>query len=120
MGQKSNHDADVRKGEGYMKKIFLVLFCLTLVGCVTTTKMNKISLGMTKEEVIKAIGDPNSTKATDGQEVLEYQLFNGQPYGFETHWVILRNGKVVQYGKAGDFGSAIPPTQDVNLDIHQH
>ena len=76
---------------------------------------------MTKQEVIKVMGNPSSTKADEGVEVLEYNLYRDlNNYYIEPYWVTLKDGKVVRYGRAGDFGSTISPTQNVNLDIHQH
>ena len=95
-----------------MKNFLFVLICLCLVGCATATKMNSLSLGMAKSEVISKIGNPHTTKAVGNQETLEYWLYptanhywanNSQPY-----WIILQDGRVVQYGKAGDFGTALP------------
>ena len=67
---------------------------------------------MTKEEAIKAIGrQPSTTKAnSDGTEILEYVLYNTYNTLYEQYWVLLKDGKVVQFGRAGDFGNgrAVP------------
>lgn len=91
----------------------LILFlCLGLMGCATARLMNRVSLGMTKGEVIKAIGrQPSTTKAnSDGTEILEYVLYNTYNSLYEQYWVLLKGGKVVQFGRAGDFGNgrAVP------------
>ncbi len=72
---------------------------------------NLISIGMTRAQVIEVMGTPASSKGEFNKEILEYVLY---PTGDSTlgdreyFWITLENGKVVQYGRAGDFGSAIP------------
>lgn len=83
---------------------------VALAGCATAPKMNRLSLGMTKQEVVSAMGTPASTSAPgDGVELLHYNL---SPQGgfirdliTEDYVVKLVNGKVVTYGKAREVGS---------------
>ena len=96
-----------------MKKILILLLISgLLVGCATAQLMNRVSLGMTKEEAIRAVGrQPSTIKAnTDGTEILEYILYNSYNGLYEQYWVTLKDGKVVQFGRAGDFGNgrAVP------------
>jgi len=89
----------------------LTLFLMGLCGCATTKRSNLIGLGMTKLEVIKIMGTPASSKGQSNKEILEYVLYPtwDSTWGNrEYFWVTLENGKVVQYGRAGDFGSAMP------------
>jgi outer membrane protein assembly factor BamE (lipoprotein component of BamABCDE complex) len=46
-----------------MKRLIVLLLCLWLGGCATAHKINAISLGMSKEDVIKTMGKPSSTSA---------------------------------------------------------
>ncbi len=81
--------------------IFIVV--VFLFGCAgSSKKMNLINLGMTKKEVIEAIGEPTSTSAKRNKEYLNYHLTTG---GFFTdvYHVRLLDGKVDSYGQAGDF-----------------
>lgn len=90
-----------------MKEMFfLLLISVLLAGCATARLMNRVSLKMTKDEAIKAIGrQPSTIKASaDGTEILEYVLYNTYNSLYEQYWVTLKNGKVVQFGRAGDFG----------------
>jgi hypothetical protein len=93
-----------------MKKF---LFCALLAwsGCSTPGyKMNELELGMSKLQVIKIMGHPVTTKATSGAEVLEYRVWDGG-FGTEsTHWLVMREGKLIQWGRAGDFDTTAPPT----------
>jgi outer membrane protein assembly factor BamE (lipoprotein component of BamABCDE complex) len=69
--------------------------------------MNSVSLGMTKQQVIEALGPPVSTSATQGVEYLNYR-FSETPYhanyGLSTpYFVRIVGGKVDAYGRLGDF-----------------
>lgn len=90
-----------------MKRIFVLFLCLGLMGCATASLMNRVSLGMTKDEAIRAMGrQPSTAKAnTDGTEILEYILYNSYNGLYEQYWVTLKDGKVAQFGRAGDFGN---------------
>ena len=92
-----------------MKNIFILSLCLILLaGCATASLMNRVDIGMTKDEAIRAIGrQPSTTKANiDGTQILEYVLLNSYTGLYEQYWIVLKNGKVVQFGRAGDFGNA--------------
>ncbi|MDD5729783.1 MAG: hypothetical protein PHN57_01450 [Candidatus Omnitrophica bacterium] len=87
-----------------MMVLFMIMW---LAGCATASLMNRVSLGMSKEEVERKIGQPNTTKAnSDGTQILEYVLYNSYTGMYDQYWVILKSGKVVQFGRAGDFGNA--------------
>ena len=67
--------------------------------------MNRLSLGMTKPEVVSIMGRPDSTSAPgDGVEILHYKLSpQGGPFMnlvTEDYFVKMVNGKVDSYGKA--------------------
>ena len=120
----------------HMKNFSLIALLTTLfliAGCSSNTikKTNKLSLGMTKAEVIEALGDPDSSRAAEGVEYLTYRLKPGNSAGenavcgmaalftvglsyaapecrggFEQEYFIkFRSGKVISYGKVGDFDS---------------
>ena len=89
--------------------LFVMLVAAILAtGCVgNASKLNSVSIGMTKQDVISALGSPSSTSAKEGVEYLNYhfrdtELFtlSGQPY-----FVRITNGKVDSYGRLGDFDS---------------
>lgn len=85
--------------------------CLLLCGCGThANKMNNVSIGMTSDDVIKAVGQPLNI-SNDGQsEIMNYRLvedsFEGTTYPYI---VVLQGGKVVSYGRMGSDSSAHPP-----------
>lgn len=93
-----------------MKKLFVVLLCLGLAGCATVPNLNSISLGMTKPDVIKNLGNPDSVSAKDNIEYLKYSSAGALTppdlvQHYPEYYVRLIDGKVESYGKVGDFDS---------------
>lgn len=90
-------------------RILCLFSALIFVGCATkASRLNDVSLGMNKSEVIKIMGSPHSTKGSDGIEVMVYLAY-AQVFGaYHEYWVVLQNGKVSKYGRAGDFGTSEP------------
>lgn len=89
-----------------MKRMTIGILCLGLFGCATARIMNRVNLGMSRDEVVRTIGQPSTTKAaSDGTQILEYVLYNSYNGLYEQYWVTLKDGKVVQFGRAGDFGN---------------
>jgi outer membrane protein assembly factor BamE (lipoprotein component of BamABCDE complex) len=90
-----------------MKALLTIMLCLLLTGCATSTKINQLSLGMNKLEVIKVMGQPVSTSASQGTEYLNYKLSETDDDAFmgvsTPYAVCLKDGKVVSYGRHGDF-----------------
>jgi len=120
-----------------MTKILSTLFILFLLtSCARPSShsmsknMNNISLGMTKAQVINAMGDPSSVSAINGTEYMIYTLCSRtgtlmQDYKcirWEDYYVRIRQGEVESYGKKGDFDSTQVPeskhTLDVNIKQH--
>ena len=83
--------------------IIVVLGVLLLFGCSSSKRMNQLKLGMTKAEVIEAIGPPKSTSATEDIVYLRYQLRYGSGFTSE-YFVRLQEGRVDAFGRVGDFG----------------
>ncbi|MGA7876340.1 MAG: hypothetical protein WCA08_11820 [Desulfoferrobacter sp.] len=87
-----------------MKKLLTVaLFVLFTLGCASSSRMNNVNIGMTKQEVITAAGKPTSTSAKGDVEYLNYRLYRGGLMT-EDYYVRLKEGKVNAFGRAGDFG----------------
>ena len=112
----------------YLLISVFVLFQSTGCAVQSAKSMNTISVGMSKQEVIKVLGRPDTSKAASGVEYLIYKLQDkaascvGQTlftFGFAAagggcagslYFVQLRNGAVSAYGKQGDFDSTKDPT----------
>ncbi|MBI5344709.1 MAG: hypothetical protein HZB83_05140, partial [Deltaproteobacteria bacterium] len=92
-----------------MERLSVLLMILLIAGCATTYKINRVSLGMTKAEVIEVMGEePTSSSAIEYVEYLRYSLWKDfwdrSPGNVSNEFFVrLRNGKVDAYGRAGDF-----------------
>jgi len=100
--------------------VVLVIFFLAGCGTITAKKMNRLSIGMSKAEVLGVMGDPATTKADEKIEILEYKLMTDMQEWWtsssdqrQNFWIVLEHGKVTKFGRAGDWGMAQP-------DTHKH
>ena len=113
----------------YLLISVFVLFQSTGCAVQSAKSMNTISVGMSKQEVIKVLGRPDTSKAASGVEYLIYRRqdkaaacvgLTAISFGIWTamapecrgalYFVQLRNGAVSAYGKQGDFDSTKDPT----------
>ena len=101
-----------------LKTILIPLIAVTLIGCATSQNMNKISLGMSKPEVVRALGEPGSTSANQSVEYLIY-VFDEEGTGWSTRYFVkLTDGHVVSYGRVGDFDSTKPFESKHEIDVN--
>jgi len=91
----------------FFKKLVAVAAAIFLAGCQamvygTASDFEKISLGMTKEQVIQTLGSPVSVSA-DGDKGEEYLIYKRMKHAISewprTYSVTLRGGKVIKYGE---------------------
>ena len=105
-----------------MRHHLIVLAGVLLTGCATATHLNRVSVGMTKQQVIATMGAPASTRATQGTEYLMYRLSKDSILGLQPfptdYYVRLVNGRVDAYGEMGDFDSTHPPEQKLDVDLN--
>ncbi len=109
-----------------------------LVGCVSTEhKINNVSLGMNKQQIIETLGTPDNTRAAKGIEYMIYELKAATNIGECTavtlstfglssglacgrdkveYFVQIEQGKVTAYGQVGDFGSTELPEATININ----
>lgn len=83
-----------------LRFIALALAAVTLLGCAS--QMNQVRLGMTRDQVISAVGTPSSTSAMENTEYLKYQLCSDWIFT-DRYYVRLSDGKVDAFGRVGDF-----------------
>jgi hypothetical protein len=107
-----------------------VVLCVAQIGCVSSTShLNSVSIGMTKTEVVKVMGQPTDTRGNSNTEFLIYHLASQpwitrayaaragvQGYGEDDYCIRLVNGKVDAYGQKGDFDFSKVP--EVKLDVN--
>ncbi len=88
-------------------KALAVIAIVFLTGCQamvygTASDFEKISIGMSKEQVIQTLGSPVSVSA-DGDKGEEYLIYKRMKHAISdwprTYAVTLRSGKVVKYGE---------------------
>jgi hypothetical protein len=84
-----------------MKRLLSVLVVIhALSGCVTGERMQSVREGMWKDEVVSILGNPDESQRVGNYEVLRYtnRLIGGGSRDRTDYNVILRGGRVVQYG----------------------
>lgn len=102
-----------------MKEVAACMFVLFAFGCMPgeAKTMNKISTGMSKEDVRNILGKPKTSSANDGFEYWKYDLSTAKQIwvtgGSDDYMVKFKDGRVVGYGKEDEFA----PTQNVNMKI---
>jgi len=103
-----------------MKISSILILGLLVIGCATSGVINGVNIGMTKDEVIKVMGNPVSVSAKEGTEYLNYKLSETDDDAFmgwtTPYYVRLINGKVDSYGRSGDFDSTQKPTLRIETD----
>lgn len=86
-----------------MKSLYFVLLIALFTSCATPAKkMNQLSYGMSKNDVLNILGKPLSTsRFNKDREILHYslrELFFVVGYIENPYYVVLEHGKVVEYG----------------------
>jgi hypothetical protein len=84
----------------------LILLGALLAGCMSSAELNKLQIGMTKDQVIALLGQPDSTSAQANVEYLTYYLevsdvaYNRYSNeGEKAYMVRLVDGKVESFGR---------------------
>jgi hypothetical protein len=69
-------------------------------GCVTGEKMGTVHEGMSKNEVVSILGNPDGYQRSGEYEALRYtdRLISGWSWNRTDYTVVLRNGQVSEYG----------------------
>ena len=86
-----------------MRNQIIILIILTisfLMACAHGSKMQKLRPDMTRQEVIKILGQPDGFKRSGDYESLKYanKLMSGWAYDRADYFAILKNGRLVEYG----------------------
>ncbi|MFZ0242645.1 MAG: hypothetical protein WAL90_13445 [Desulfobacterales bacterium] len=86
------------------RTVILIIGLVLLWGCAgSAKKMNNLQVGMTRADVIEALGPPDSTSANLYVEYLKYG-FCSEGLISAPYYVKLQDGIVTAYGRYGDFG----------------
>lgn len=82
-----------------------------LAGCAASSaRLNRISPGMTREEVVSALGTPHAITAHGGVEYLTYNLLNKGVGDMKEYAVKVVAGRVESFGEKADFGPQLLST----------
>ena len=104
-----------------MKKIFAVAIILWLSSCsgLRIKDFNKVSAGMSQEQVISALGEPGVKKMTDGKEIFQYELKdeNGES---RPRIVVFKDREVVFYGKPSEYKSEQQSSTPNSASVQNH
>ncbi len=106
-----------------MKSLLVVALSAFLLSCVVgIKKMNNLSLGMTKEQVKANVGDSYLIRGAvvnnfnQSVEVWEYDVRKRHSVTkAERYWLYMVDGKLVQWGKAGDWATESTRLKDVQF-----
>jgi hypothetical protein len=125
------------ESKNLVAQLFILILIVSCAG--TQSRLNELSLGMSKGDVISILGDPDSVAANSGAEYLVYNLSGktgaGKAVGCsavtlmtfgmgaatcspdkEDFFVRLVRGAVDAYGKVGDFDSTKTPESTININ----
>ena len=80
--------------------IILGTFVLTSCAMTTGEKIKHLNIGMTRTEVVKMLGRPDGVQKSGEYEALKYahRLVTGWAWDRADYNVILKDGKVIEYG----------------------
>ena len=101
-----------------MRKALLVVPILMMLGCSTPPpSFDRISVGMTKEQVRAVIGKPDAVATQGKTEYWNYEETWDLGYQHSGWWFVrFIDGKVESFGQRGDFDSTKDPTQKIIID----
>jgi hypothetical protein len=90
-----------KKGEAMKSLVVFLLISLFLTACATGERVRGgIQEGMSKQQVISELGNPDGFQRSGEYEALLYtnRLISGWSWDRTDYTIILQNGRVVQYG----------------------
>ena len=78
----------------------ILLLAALFAGCATADQLNKLRIGMSKDQVVAVLGQPDSTSAQANIEYMTYYLSNDSSYGRDQPYMVrLVDGKVESFGR---------------------
>jgi hypothetical protein len=85
--------------------VLLLAACATPGSSFSRPDLSKISLGMTKTDVVTQLGKPDEVAVQDGREFFIYNYdhpFDGRAAIIASYFVRFTDGKVDSFGKRGE------------------
>jgi len=110
-----------------MKQIYILLHLLVsflfLAGCASTPEaLGSLQVGMSKQEVVRILGQPQSVSSQGSTEYLTYSYCVERCIAPPMHrvyvpfFVRLRGGSIESFGRVGDFDSTKTPATRIEVD----
>lgn len=94
----------------------LTISCATPGSSLSKPDLSRISIGMSKQEVVAELGDPHDVAQKGDVEYFSYNFdhpFDGRPAIVDSYYVRFVDGRVESYGRKGDFDSTKDPAVEV-------
>lgn len=105
---------------GVKTLILALVSVLILAACAdtkTSTLLNNIHMGMTREQVVSVMRlPPDRVSSISNIVYLHYQLENHDAWGRGDYFILLRDGAVASYGRNGDFDTTQLPKERVQIE----
>jgi len=111
----------------HIKYLITLIILLLLSGCATDIGSEKINLlkpGMTKNQVISILGQPDSLSNNGNIEYMQYRRCVSMCWALDPNlhktrdfFVLIKDGHAAQFGDKGDFDSTSTPKIRVEKDI---
>ena len=82
------------------KALAAIVVAAAISGCATGDKMGHIEPGMNRTQVNEIMGAPDGYQQQSGYEILKYanRLMSGWGWDRSDYYVLLKDGKVAEYG----------------------
>ncbi len=82
------------------RSLFVPCALILITACTTPQTMSHLRPGMTKDEVIKIMGNPDGYQSQGEFESLKYshRLVSGWAWDRADFYAILKNNRLVEYG----------------------
>jgi outer membrane protein assembly factor BamE (lipoprotein component of BamABCDE complex) len=78
-----------------------VICLVALAACHTTDGMKNLRVGMTRDEALRVMGNPDAVSAEGDTELLDYRLRDGM-FTNRAFAVELRDGRVTRFGRRAE------------------
>lgn len=91
-----------------MNRLILLAAIAALAGCAAPrNQMNDLSAGMSKAQVIKQLGEPDSSRLRNGDDCLLYSFWRDfwsrRPGDYsDRYYTCFTNDRLTSYGRVGD------------------
>jgi len=97
-----------------MKILFSLIIAIVFTNCATGERITDLQSGMTKQQVIRTMGQPDGYSANGSAEILRYtnKLISGWSWDKADYYAALENGKLVTWG-TGDVRQNRPPVTSI-------